>query len=82
MQKESLRTRGSGGYYSRYFAGGFALRRRRDSIRRYSAAPERKFEGQFPLLPLDGVDFDVPSFQLHLTFRALSHVQNAPARVV
>ena len=27
MQKESLRTGGFGGCYSRYFAGGFALRR-------------------------------------------------------
>ena len=35
--KESLRTRGFGGSYSRYFAGGFALWRRRNSTRRYSA---------------------------------------------
>ena len=53
MQKESLRTRGSGGLYSRYFAGGFALWRCRNSIRRYSAAPKREFRSQFPLFPLD-----------------------------
>ena len=53
MQKESLRTRGSGGRYSRYFAGGFALRRCRNSIRRYSAAPKRESKSQFPLFPLN-----------------------------
>lgn len=53
MQKESLRTKGFGGRYSRYFAGGFALWRRRNSIRRYSAAPKREFRNQFPLFPLD-----------------------------
>ena len=55
MQKESLRTKGFGGRYSRYFAGSFALRRRRNSIRRYSATPEREFESQFSLLPLDNI---------------------------
>ena len=35
-EKESPRTRGLEGLYSRYFAGGFALRRCRNSIRRYS----------------------------------------------
>ena len=44
--------RGSGGRYSRYFADGFALRRCRNSIRRYSAAPKCEFRSQFPLLPL------------------------------
>ena len=53
MQKENLRTRGFGGRYSRYFAGGFALRRCRNSIRRYSAAPKCEFRSQFPLFPLD-----------------------------
>lgn len=48
MQKESLRTRGFGGRYSRYFAGGFVLRRCRNSTRRYSAAPKREFRSQFP----------------------------------
>ncbi len=38
--------------YSRYFAGCFALRRCRNSIRRYSAAPKCEFRSQFPLLPL------------------------------
>ena len=52
MQKESLRTRGSEGYYSRYFAGGFALWRCRNSIRRYSTAPKHEFRSQFPLFPL------------------------------
>ena len=52
LQKESLRTRGFGGRYSRYFAGDFALRRCRNSIRRYSAAPKREFRSQFPLFPL------------------------------
>lgn len=37
--------------YSRYFAGCFALRRCRNSIRRYSAAPKCEFRSQFPLLP-------------------------------
>ena len=68
MQKESLRTRRSGGCYSRYFAGGFALRRCRNSIRRYSTAPKREFRSQFPLFPLDGVGSAVPSFQLHPVF--------------
>ena len=52
MQKESLRTRGFKGRYSRYFAGDFALRRCRNSIRQYSAAPKREFRSQFPLFPL------------------------------
>lgn len=34
------------------------------------------------LFQLSGVDSDVPSFQLRSTFHTLSHVQNAPARVV
>ena len=68
MQKESLRTRRSRGCYSRYFAGGFALRRCRNSIRRYSAAPKREFRSQFPLFPLDGVGSSVPSLQLHPVF--------------
>lgn len=72
MQKESLRTRRSGGCYSRYFAGGFALRRCRNSIRRYSAAPKREFRSQFPLFPLDGYSFAAPSFQLRLVFGAVS----------
>ena len=71
-EKESLRTRGSGGYYSRYFAGGFALWRRRNSIRRYSAVPEREFKSQFPLFPLDGFSSAVPSFQLRPVFGAVS----------
>ena len=68
MQKESLRTRGFGGRYSRYFAGGSVLRRCRNSIRRYSAAPKREFRSQFPLFPLDGVGSSVPSLQLHPVF--------------
>ena len=52
MQKESLRARGFGGRYSRYLAGSFAMRRCRNSIRRYSAAPKREFRSQFPLFPL------------------------------
>lgn len=44
--------RGPGGRYSRYFAGCFALRRCRNSIRRYLAAPKCEFRSQFPLLPL------------------------------
>lgn len=47
--KESLRTRGFEGCYSRYFAGSFVLQRCRNSIRRYSAAPKREFRSQFPL---------------------------------
>lgn len=38
MQKESLRTGWFGGRYSHHFAGGFALWRCRNSIRRYLAA--------------------------------------------
>ena len=73
MQKESLRTRGSEGFYSHYFAGGLALRRYRNSTRRYSATPEREFKSQFPLLPLDGFGSAVPSFQLHPVFGAASN---------
>ena len=68
MQKESPRTRGFEGCYSHYFAGGFVLRRCRNSIRRYSAAPKREFRSQFPLFPLDGFGSVVPSFQLHPVF--------------
>ena len=68
MQKESLRTKGFGGRYSRYFAGGFALRRCRNSIRWYSAVLKREFRSQFPLFPLDGVGSAVPSLQLHPVF--------------
>ena len=73
MQKESLRTRGSEGCCSRYSAGGFALWRCRNSIRRYSAAPKHEFRSQFPLFPLDGSSSDVPSFQLHPVFGAVSN---------
>lgn len=68
MQKESPRTRGFEGCYSHYFAGGFVLRRCRNSIRRYSAAPKREFRSQFSLFPLDGVGSAVPSLQLHPVF--------------
>ena len=70
--KESLRTRGFGGRYSRYFAGDFALWRCRNSIRRYSAAPKREFRSQFPPFPLSDSGFAVPSFQLHPVFGAVS----------
>lgn len=73
MQKESPRTKGFEGCYSHYFAGGFVLRRCRNSIRRYSAAPKREFRSQFPLFPLDGSVFAVPSFQLHPVFSAVSN---------
>ncbi len=72
MQKESPRTRGFEGCYSHYFAGGFVLRRCRNSIRRYSAAPKREFRSQFPLFPLDGVGSAVPSFQLRPVLAAVS----------
>ena len=72
MQKERPRTRGFEGFYSHYFAGGFVLRRCRNSIRRYSAAPKREFRSQFPLFPLDGYSFAAPSFQLRLVFGAVS----------
>ena len=72
MQKESPRTRGFEGCYSHYFAGGFVLRRCRNSIRRYSAAPKREFRSQFPLFPLDGFGSAVPSLQLHPVFGAAS----------
>lgn len=52
MQKESPRTRGFEGCYSHYFAGGFALRRRRSSISRYSAVLKREYRSQFPPFPL------------------------------
>ena len=52
MQRENLRTKGFGGRYSHYFAGGFALWRCRNSIRRYSTAAKREFGSQFPLFPL------------------------------
>lgn len=73
MQKESPRTRGFEGCYSHYFAGGFVLRRCRNSIRRYSAAPKREFRSQFSLFPLDGFGSAVPSFQLHPVFAAVSN---------
>ena len=73
MQKESPRTRGFEGCYSHYFAGGFVLRRCRNSIRRYSAAPKREFRSQFSLFPLDGLGSAVPSFQLHPVFGAVSN---------
>lgn len=72
MQKESPRTRGFEGCYSHYFAGGFVLRRCRNSIRRYSAAPKREFRSQFPLFPLDGFGSSVPSLQLHPVSGAVS----------
>ena len=72
MQKESPRTRGFEGFYSHYFVGGFALRRCRNGIRRYSAAPKREFRSQFPLFPLDGVGSAVPSFQWYPVFGAVS----------
>ena len=68
MQKESPRTGGFEGRYSHYFAGGFVLRRCRNSTRRYSAAQKRKFRSQFPLFPLDGFGSAVPSFQLYPVF--------------
>ena len=73
MQKESLRTRGFGGRYSLYFAGGFALRRCRNSIRRYSTVSKSEFRSQFPLFPLDGFGSSVPSLQLHPVFAAVSN---------
>ena len=72
MQKESPRTRGFEGRYSHYFAGGFVLRRCRNNIRRYSAAPKREFRSQFPLFPLDGFSPAVTSFQLRPVFGAVS----------
>ena len=68
MQKESLRTRGFGGRYSRYFADGFTLRRCRNSTRQYSAASKCESGSQFSLFPLDGFGSVVPSFQLHPVF--------------
>ena len=68
MQKESPRTKGFEGCYSRYFAGGFALRRCRNSTKRYSAVLKREVRSQFPLFPLDGFGSVVPSFQLHPVF--------------
>ena len=73
MQKESLRTRGFGGRYSHFFAGGFALGRCRNGIRRYSEVLKREFESQFSLFPLDGFGSAVPSFQLHPVFGAVSN---------
>ena len=72
MQGKGLRTRGFGGRYSRYFAGGFALRRCRNSTRRYSAASKCEFRSQFSLFPLDGFSSAVPSFQLHPVFGSVS----------
>ena len=73
MQKESPRTRGFEGCYSHYFAGGFVLRRCRNSIRRYSAAPKREFRSQFSLFPLDGFGSAASSFQLRPVFAADSN---------
>ena len=73
MPKGSLRTREFGGRCSHYFAGGLALWRRRNSIRRYSTAPEREFRSQFPLFPLYDSSSAVLSFQLHPIFGAVSN---------
>ena len=73
MQGKGLRTRGLGGLYSRYFAGGFALRRCQNSIRRYSAVLKREFRTQFPLFPLYDSSSAVLSFQLHPIFGAVSN---------
>ena len=59
--------------YSRYFAGGFALRRCQNSIRQYSAVLKREFRTQFPLFPLDGFGSAVLSFRLHPVFGAVSN---------
>lgn len=40
-----------GGCYSRHFADGFALWRRRNNIGRYSTVSKRKLRSQFPLSP-------------------------------
>lgn len=72
MQKESPRTRGFEGCYSHYFAGGFVLRRCRNSIRRYSVASKREFRSQFSLFPLDGFGSSVPSLQLRPVLAAVS----------
>lgn len=69
-QKESLRTRRFGGRYSHYFAGGFVPRRRRNSTRRYSAAPKREFRNQLPLFSLDCSSSTVPSFRFRPLLRA------------
>ena len=73
MQNKSPRTRGFEGFYSHYFAGGFAQRRCQNNTRRYSAVLKREFRSQFPLLPLDGFGSAVPSFQLHPVFGAVSN---------
>ena len=52
--------------YSRDFVGGFALRRCRNSIRRYLAAPKREFRSQFPLFPL--YESKVRAFPCRLVF--------------
>ena len=72
MQKESLRTRGFRGRYSHYFAGGFVLRRCRNSTRRYSAAPKCEFRCQLPLFLLSVSVSAVSSFQLRPVFGAVS----------
>lgn len=72
MQNKSPRTRGFEGFYSHYFAGGFAQRRCQNSTRRYSAVLKREFRSQFPLFPLDGFGSVVPSFQLHPVFGDVS----------
>ena len=50
-KKEGTRTRGFECRYSHYFAGGFALRRCRDNIKRYSAAPRCEFEKTVSAIP-------------------------------
>ena len=72
MRKESPRTRGFGGSYSRYFAGGFALWRRRNSISRYSTVSKREFRSQLTLFPLNDSGFSVWSFQLRPVFGGVS----------
>ena len=73
MQKESLRTKGFGGVYSRDFAGGFVMTLVRNDTQRHSALLKSAGQSPVNLFPLDGSVFAVPSFQLHPVFSAVSN---------
>ena len=53
-------------------AGGFAVTLVRNETQQHSTALKRAGQSPIDLLPLGGVDSDVPSFQLHPVFGAVS----------
>ena len=54
-------------------AGGFAVTLVRNETQEHSTALKRAGQSSVGLLPLDGIGSDVPSFQLHPVFGAVSN---------